>query len=278
MTAPLVSIVTPSFNQGKYLEETLLSVERQDYPNIEHIVIDGGSTDGSVEILRRHEHNLAWWVSEPDNGQTHALCKGFARAKGSILAWLNSDDLLAPSAVRIAEEFLSTNPQIGLVYGDRIRIDSRGNVTGFDKHPTYYNSMLSRNITLPQETVFFRRNLFEQAGGLDETLSFSMDFDLWCRLAKVTQFKHIAAFLGYFREHSECKSVQYQQSGPDGSEKYYDEHRRVYRHHFGREIPRGLRTRWNRVLHKLRLLAVHKKKSKLRSLRQLTAAGNRSHI
>ena len=132
---PVVSIVTPSFNQGRFVEQTIQSVLAQDYPKIEYMVIDGGSTDGSAEIIRRYETRLAYWVSEPDRGQTCAIHKGFARATGSILAWLNSDDLLAPSAVRIAVEYLRAEAGVGLVYGDRLHIDFKGNVTGVNRMP-----------------------------------------------------------------------------------------------------------------------------------------------
>src|SRR4051812_14445675 len=180
---PLVSIVTPSFNQAPYLDETISSVRAQDYPNIEYIVMDGGSTDGSVEIIRKHEDHLASWASERDNGQTSAIMKGLERASGSILAWLNSDDLLAPSAVRIAVAALRRAPEIGVVYGDRLHIDGKGNVIGVNRMPAFYPAMFGRNITLPQETVFFRRSVYQAAGGLDPTLRFSLDFDLWVRLA-----------------------------------------------------------------------------------------------
>ncbi|HOW91535.1 MAG TPA: glycosyltransferase family 2 protein, partial [Anaerolineaceae bacterium] len=115
---PLVSIVTPSFNQVDYLEETMRSVLEQDYPRVEYIVIDGGSTDGSVEIIRKYADRLAYWVSEKDRGQTDAVNKGYAVAKGSILGWLNSDDTYKPGAISAAVEFLVNHPQFGLVYGD----------------------------------------------------------------------------------------------------------------------------------------------------------------
>ena len=177
---PLVTIVTPSYNQGCFVQQTIQSVLAQDYPHIEYFVIDGGSTDDSAEIIRRYVTRLAYWVSEPDRGQTYAINKGFARATGSILAWLNSDDLLAPSAVRIAVAYLRAQADVGLVYGDRLHIDCRGNVIGVNRMPAFYAAMLARNITLPQETAFFRRDAFERAGGIDQTLHFSMDFDLWC--------------------------------------------------------------------------------------------------
>src|SRR5437867_5556810 len=151
---PLVSIVTPSFNQAAFLEQTILSVLNQDYPKIEYIVMDGGSSDGSVDIIRRYEERLASWTSQRDNGQTDAIRRGFDRATGTIFAWLNSDDLLAPSAVRIAVDAFRRFPDAGVVYGDRLHIDAKGNVIGVNRMPACYRSMLRRNITLPQETAF----------------------------------------------------------------------------------------------------------------------------
>jgi len=259
----MVSIVTPSFNQARFLEETIQSVLRQDYPRVEYIVIDGGSTDGSVGIIRGHENELAFWTSGPDRGQSHAINKGFARATGSILAWLNSDDVLAPSAVRIAVECLQRKAEVGLVYGDRIRIDSKGNVISFNRGPSYYASMLSRNITLPQETAFFRRHLFQAVGGLDETLQFAMDLDLWCKLARTTTFHHVPAFLGYFREHSESKSTCYQRACGGAGDADWREHERVFRHHFGKGLPPALRTRCYRLIHKTRFLIEHWTRSRV---------------
>ncbi|WP_322508462.1 glycosyltransferase family 2 protein, partial [Anaerolinea sp.] len=126
----LVNIVTPSFNQARFLEETMLSVLHQDYPHIEYIVVDGGSTDGSVDIIRRYADRLAWWVSEPDRGQTDAINKGFAHAHGEILAWLNSDDTYQPGAVRAAVEALEKHPEAAMVYGDAHYIDENGRVIG----------------------------------------------------------------------------------------------------------------------------------------------------
>lgn len=251
---PLVSIITPSFNQGCFLEETICSVLAQDYPNIEYIIIDGASTDGSVEIIRKHEDHLACWTSERDNGQTSAVIKGFNRASGSIFAWLNSDDLLAPSAVRIAVDLLRRLPDVGVVYGDRLHIDAKGNVIGVNRMPAFYPAMLRRNITLPQETVFFRRAVYEQVGGLDETLRFSLDFDLWVRLAAVTNFRHVPAFLGSFREHATSKSVAFHSEGNRDGDRYLQENARVFRQHFGGPLPTPAQTKWNRLRHKARLL------------------------
>jgi len=128
--SPTISVVTPSFNQGRFLEATMRSVLEQSYPKIEYIVVDGGSTDGSQEIIKQYANRLAWWVSEPDNGQTDAINKGFSRATGEIFAWLNSDDTYEPGAMAGAVAFLQKNPEVGMVYGDTNFIDAEGRVIG----------------------------------------------------------------------------------------------------------------------------------------------------
>ncbi len=183
MRRPLVTIVTPSYNQAPFLEWTLRSVLCQDYPHIEYIVVDGGSTDGSVDIIRKYAHRLAWWVSEPDEGQGDALRKGFARARGSILAWVNSDDMLAPGAVRQAVETFAQNPDAGMVVGEALFIDPVGRP--FNHYVPRVQSLadlLAFGI-LPQPAVFFRREAYEEAGGLDPTYHFLLDHHLWIRMA-----------------------------------------------------------------------------------------------
>jgi glycosyltransferase involved in cell wall biosynthesis len=246
-----VSIITPSLNQGRFLEETLLSVQRQDYPHIEHFVVDGGSSDGSLDIIKRHERTPARWISEPDRGQTDAIAKGFAMARGDILAWLNADDLLMPSAVRIAVAELTGDPALGLVYGDRIEIDSRGNVTNVVQLPSHRHAMFRRNFTIPQETAFFRRTAYDAAGGVDTSLHFAMDFDLWVRMSAVTPMRHLPVSLGCYRRHGGSKSVEMQE-GASG-QKYMAESEAVYRRHFGCGLPSRRRMFWYRMALKGRL-------------------------
>jgi glycosyltransferase involved in cell wall biosynthesis len=206
--APLVSIVTPSYNQAAYLEKTILSVLGQDYPNIEYIVIDGGSTDGSVEIIKKYQSRLSYWVSEPDRGQSNGINKGFARARGEILNWLNSDDLLMPSAVSIAVRHLMSHPQVGMIYGDRLVIDSKGNVVGLVELPSFQKAWLKYSHRIPQETAFFRRQCWQDAGTLDETLHGCLDYDLWVRLSRRTGIHHIPFVLGAYRTHALAKSIK----------------------------------------------------------------------
>lgn len=207
-TRPLVSIITPSFNQSKFLEQTIQSVLGQDYPKFEYIIVDGGSTDGSRAIIERYSDHLAWWVSEPDRGQTDAINKGFARARGEILAWLNSDDTYLPGAVREAADYLEDHPQIGMVYGDANLIDESGQIIGqFPARQTDYRRLRRGYVHIPQQASFFRADLWKQVGPLDPSFYFAMDYDLWVRLARVSQLYYLPRLWANFRLHSAGKSV-----------------------------------------------------------------------
>jgi len=206
---PLVSIVTPSYNQAQFLEATMRSVLEQDYPNIEYIVVDGGSTDGSVEIIERYADQLAWRVSEPDAGQTDAINKGFARANGEILAWLNSDDTYEPGAVREAVNFLMTHPEVGLVYGEANFIDEAGRVIGrFPAAQTDYKRLRQGYVHIPQQAAFWRADLWHQVGPLDAGFYFAMDYDLWVRLAKLAPLQYLPGRVwANFRLHASGKTI-----------------------------------------------------------------------
>ena len=207
-TQPLVSIITPSYNQGEFLEKTINSVLSQDYPNIEYIIVDGGSKDESLEIIHKYNHQLAWWVSEPDRGQTEAINKGFSHAKGEILAWINSDDTYHPEAVSEAVEFLTNDPKIGMVYGDAQLIDGVGKVIGkFPARQTDYRRLRQGYVHIPQQSSFFRADLWKQVGPLDPSFYFAMDYDLWVRLARVAPIKYVPRTWANFRLHGSGKSV-----------------------------------------------------------------------
>ena len=207
-TLPLVSIVTPSFNQAAYLEETILSVLNQEYPNIEYIIVDGGSTDGSLEIIQRYVDRLAWWVSEKDQGQTDAINKGFAKAKGEILAWLNSDDTYLPNAVSDAVGYLLMHPEVGLVYGDANFIDEKGRVIGkFPARQTDYQHLRRGFVHIPQQTSFFRAELWRKVAPLDPSFFFAMDYDLWVRIAKIAPLQYLPQIWANFRLHGNAKTM-----------------------------------------------------------------------
>jgi glycosyltransferase involved in cell wall biosynthesis len=208
MDEPLVSIVTPSFNQARFLEATIQSVLSQDYPHVEYLIVDGGSEDGSLEIIERYSDRLAWWVSEPDLGQTDAINKGLAHAQGDILAWLNSDDAYLPGAIAEAVAFLQANPETGMVYGDADLIDERGHVIGrFPARQTDYRGLRRGYVHIPQQAAFFRADLWRRVGPLDPSFYFAMDYDLWVRLAKVTTLKYHPRKWANFRLHGQAKSL-----------------------------------------------------------------------
>ncbi len=205
---PRISIVTPSYNQGQFLEETVLSVLNQNYPNLEYIIMDGGSTDNSLNIIRKYADRLAYWVSEPDKGQTHAINKGLRRATGEILAWLNSDDLLLPHAMAMVMNAFKCFPRAGFVYGDCQVIDRNGlqyyinKVTDFD-----WSILLYGRILCGQPASFFRRKVIEQIGFLDESYDFCLDLEFWIRAAiQGVEFQPIYCPLAASRLHGDAKT------------------------------------------------------------------------
>jgi glycosyltransferase involved in cell wall biosynthesis len=208
LSLPLVSIVTPSYNQAGFLEQTVHSVLSQDYPCLEYIIVDGGSTDGSLGIIQQHADQLAWWVSEPDQGQADAINKGFTHARGEIFAWLNSDDAYLPGAISEAVEFLLANPEAGMVYGDANLVDEEGCVIGqFPARQTDYQRLRRGYVHIPQQASFFRAALWRQVGPLDPSFYFAMDYDLWVRLAKIAPLRYHPRMWANFRLHGGAKSV-----------------------------------------------------------------------
>jgi glycosyltransferase involved in cell wall biosynthesis len=183
---PLVSIVTPSYNQAQFLEQTILSILAQDYPNLEYIIVDGGSTDGSVDIIRKYEMHLSYWVSEPDEGQVDAINKGFARAAGEILVWLNSDDVyLNPGTVSRVVSLFQQYPQVDAVSGGGVILSADGRWmrhTEVVPARAYYEQLRYKNVIL-QPATFFKRPVLD-ALPLDESLHFAFDWDFFIRLAR----------------------------------------------------------------------------------------------
>ena len=234
---PLVSVVTPSFNQVSFLEDTMCSVLDQDYPNLEYIVIDGGSTDGSVELIRKYEKRLAYWKSEPDRGQAHAINKGFKRSRGDILGWLNSDDTYMPGAIRRAVECLMASPRAVAVYGGANIVDQSGRVVvKGDPHVRSFRlkDELCGNI-LSQPTVLMRRQPLFDVGLLDTSLHYALDFDLWLKLALKGQFVKVDAIQTNFRVSDASKSMAQ-------TDLFLPEIIRVFRRFFARpDLPDDIR-------------------------------------
>ena len=203
---PRVSIVTPSFNQAAFLEQTIRSVLEQEYADVEYILIDGGSTDGSQEIIRKYAGRLAYWSSEADRGQADAINKGMARAGGEIVAWLNSDDYYLPGAIPAAVEAFAANPDAALVYGDMLAVDEAGRTINTLKYrPVSLEDLLCFQI-LGQPAVFMRRTAFEQAGGLDTGFDLLLDHQLWLKLAQQGRLLHLVQLLAAARYHPEAKN------------------------------------------------------------------------
>jgi len=215
---PLVTIVTPSFNQASYIEFSLRSVLQQDYGAIEYLVVDGGSTDGSVEIIRKYADRLAWWVSEADSGQAEAINKGFLRAHGEVVAWLNSDDLYLPGAVTGAVRALQANPDLGMTYGNAITIDARGQALNQLVFPDWDLANLMGYRIICQPAVFMRRSTLDQVGLLDSSYHFLLDHHLWLRIAARAPIAHVAEVWAAARHHPAAKNVA--QAGGFGQEAF----------------------------------------------------------
>ncbi len=209
MSLPKITIVTPSFNQARYLESTILSVLGQGYPNLEYIVIDGGSTDGSVDIIRKYEQQLAYWVSEKDNGLYDALQKGFGRSSGEIMAWLNADDMYHPKSLFTVAELFGRFGEVQWLMGANTYFDEAGRSFLYDDLP--YGQRWSRlrlqvfgGRFIQQESVFWRRTLWEQAGAfIDQNHSLAADFELWLRFFKYQRLYSTSFMLGGFRFRTE---------------------------------------------------------------------------
>lgn len=206
--APRITIVVPSYNQGIFLGDTLKSILDQQYPNLELIVVDGGSTDESLDIIKRYGTQISWWVSEKDAGQASAINKGFQRSTGEIMAWVNSDDLVAPGALNFVSKYFLENSTVHALYGDRIVINDSGLEIGRWILPAHSYSILKWVDFIPQETLFWRRSAWEAVEShIDEQFAFAMDWDFLLRLSKINrQIVHVPRFLGLFRVHGSQKT------------------------------------------------------------------------
>jgi glycosyltransferase involved in cell wall biosynthesis len=237
---PRITIITPSFNQAAFLERTILSVLDQDYPNLEYIIIDGGSSDGSVDIIRKYQAHLAYWVSEPDYGQTHAINKGLERATGDWVGWQNSDDIFYPGAFMYVAQAAIRSPKTELIVGDINLIDEKDWVIREMRYvrPTY-ESLLAEGMVLTNQAAFWRRSLHDRIGWLNESLHYGFDYEWFLRVLRETdQAVHVPQCLGALRYHDATKTSRSQ-------ELFDEEYRSILA---GRMILPG----WKKSLYRLR--------------------------
>jgi len=230
---PRVSIVTPSYNQGEFIEETIRSVLLQGYPNLEYIIMDGGSTDGTVEIIRGYESHLAYWVSEPDEGQTQAINKGFRMCTGDLVAWQNSDDYYLPGAFeKIADAYEAREADV--YFGHKYNVNRDGHIV---RPMCYTPYSLTANVyegsVIANQSAFWRRELFDRLGYLDQSLHYAMDYEFFLRLGlNGCRFSLVNDFLGCYRAHEGSKSVHLHDNWPA-------EHARIdEKHHIKRPAKR----------------------------------------
>ena len=206
---PKISIVTPSYNQGQYIEETILSILNQNYPNLEYFIIDGGSTDNTVDIIKKYEDKITYWVSEPDKGQTDAINKGLQKASGDIVTWLNSDDYYFKDVLSYIAELYVTNKWDNIVFGNAVFVDEKGQYLTKMKPIVFSKEkgdVLKQKVRLPQPASFFTSKMYEKHG-LDDTLHYAMDMDFWlCMAFARDEMFSFNKDIVHFRQHSKAKS------------------------------------------------------------------------
>jgi len=218
---PKISVITPSYNQAEFLERTIKSVLDQGYENLEYIIIDGGSTDNSVEIIKRYEQHLAYWVSEPDEGQTDAINKGLLRATGEWVAWQNSDDVYYSGAFQKLAEVAIGNDAVDLIIGDMILLDANDKPLRDIRYvkPTY-RSLLAEGMVLTNQAAFWRRKIHDKIGYFRPDLHFGFDYEWFLRVAQATDAVHVPQFFGGLRIHGETKTTLH-------ANRFLDEYREI---------------------------------------------------
>jgi glycosyltransferase involved in cell wall biosynthesis len=206
---PRISIVTPSYNQGKFIRETIESVLNQNYPNLEYFIVDGGSTDGSVDIIREYGSRIDWWVSEKDNGQSDAINKGFKKASGDLLCWVNSDDILLPGCLKSVAESYINNNKPELIHTNFIYIDQGSSVIKMIRIPRQTRFFIYRGIwSVSVPSSFFSTSLMHKVGYLNTDYHVSMDLDMWIRMIKAgARIHYIPKYMGAFRFHAASKTT-----------------------------------------------------------------------
>jgi len=227
---PRITIVTPSFNQANYLPETIESILNQNYPNLEYIIIDGGSTDGTVDIIKKYESHLSYWVSERDKGQSDAIMKGFAKSSGELFTWVNSDDVLFPGCLNRIARCCQRKKDSDIITGNVVYIDSDGKITRFIRVPPPKRFFFYRGVWYAQAPViFFRSKLFRKVGGLNLKYHLCMDLDIWTRMMNANaQVAHVKEYMGGYRWHKQAKSVVAKDKRRYGWSKEGTEIRKLY--------------------------------------------------
>jgi glycosyltransferase involved in cell wall biosynthesis len=233
MQRPLVTIVTPSYNQGHFIRATIESVLSQDYPDVEYIIMDGGSSDETASVVRDYASRVNF-ISEKDRGQSHAINKGFQMARGSIVAWLNSDDLYLPGCIRLAVDSFERNAAAGAVYGEGYLIDRSGTVSCRFPHTTAFNlwKLVHLSDYILQQSVYFRKDVLQELGYLDEGLHYTMDWDILIRIGKKYHIEFVPEYMGCLREYPEAKSFA-------GGATRVREIQQLLHRHTGRKISPG---------------------------------------